>query len=43
MPEIKDFGKRFFLEMCDTKFQTHLIKQFMKLLNSMYSDLLAVH
>ena len=42
-PEIKDFGRNFFFEVCEPKFQIHLVKQYMKMLNSMYTDLLMIH
>ncbi len=38
-PTIDDFGKRFFLELCDTKFQIHLLKLYMNHLLSLYQDL----
>ena len=29
-PEIEDFGKRFFFELCDTNFQIQLVKSYME-------------
>jgi hypothetical protein len=42
-PEIENFGKRFFLELCDTPFQILLVKKYLGVLNSMYSDLFSTH
>ena len=42
-PEIDNFGRRFFLELCDTQFQIYLVKKYLAVLNSMYSDLFAMH
>ena len=39
-PDMKDFGKRFFIELCDSRFQIHLLKGFMETLRSIYSDIL---
>jgi hypothetical protein len=42
-PEIENFGKRFFLEIADTHYQIHLVKAFMKIMQSLYTEIYDQH
>lgn len=43
MPDIENFGKRFFLELGDWKYQVTLLKKYMQMLQSSYTDLAKLH
>ncbi len=42
-PEIENFGKRFFLEMGDWKYQMTLLKKYLATLQSSYTDMAKIH
>jgi hypothetical protein len=42
-PDIENFGKRFFFELCDLRFQIYLLKTYMTVLTSLYSQLCDLH
>jgi len=42
-PDIDNFGKRFFFEMGDWKFQVTLLKKYMSVLQSSFTDMSKVH
>jgi hypothetical protein len=43
MPDIDDFGRRFFLEMGDWKYQVTLLKKYMQTLHTSFTDLARTH
>ena len=43
-PDIQDFGKRFFLELGgDWKYQVTIIKRYLQMLQSSYTDMAKMH
>ena len=42
-PDIENFGKRFFLELGDCKYQLTLLKKYLQLLQSCYTDMAKLH
>jgi hypothetical protein len=43
MPDIENFGRRFFLELGDWKYQVSLLRKYLQLLQSCYTDMAKLH